>query len=292
MADKKPLPKFDKASRSNLTRSVKDTKRKKKTFSVSEYANSEKGKKIILYAETGMGKTTLAGTAPDPVFICPDRGIEDLDHPLDGKWNAINGVDTFDDLRDVTQDISLFKAHKTAVFDTGSVIQNKLCVPHVLENVKKEKGGYAKNINDYGWGDGYAHIFNHMVYWQSDLDALVDAGVNVIVLCQLAQTKKTDATHGEHWCAYPDLLENLKGPVMSSFTAWANYIFKIDWATVEIDDSKIGVSSDDRAVFVKPEYSFKAKHRGSMFEEYPVVEFEDKSDQSLWNIMFGDGDGE
>ena len=293
---KKPLPKFDnaaaKAARSNMTRSVKDKKRAKKSFSITEFANSEEGKKIILYADSGMGKTSLAATMPDPVFIGPDRGIQDLTHPLGSTWPIVGNVDTWDDLRDVTQDLSLFKDKESMVFDTGTVIQHSLCTPWVIDNVPKEKGGgRAKGIADYGWAMGYEHVFNEMLLWQSDLDGLVRAGKNVNILCQVAQSEVDKAGHGRFLQAHPDLFNNKKGPVMSSFVAWASYVFYIDWADVQIDDQKRGVSSDERAVFTKPEMYYKAKSRGDVLKDYPLVQFENNADDTLWRIMF-DGDSE
>ncbi|HDZ37978.1 MAG TPA: hypothetical protein ENH62_06800 [Marinobacter sp.] len=292
---KKPLPKFDnaaaKAARSNMTRSVKDKKRIKKNFSITEFANGEEGKKIILYSDSGMGKTSLAATLPSPVFICPDRGIQELVHPLGLTWPIVKDVDTWGDLRDVTQDLSLFKDKESVVFDTGTVAQNSLCTPWVVENIPKEKGGKARKIADYGYGGGYEHVFYEMLLWQSDLDGLVRAGKNVVILCQAAQSEIDKAGYGKYLQSHPDLFNNKKGPVMPSFVAWASYVLYIDWADIKIDDQKRAIASDERGVFTKPEMFFKAKSRGDVFEEYPLVQFENNADDTLWRIMF-DGDTE
>ena len=296
MADsRKPLPKFNsavaKAARSNMTRSVKDKKRTKKNFSITEFVSHEEGKKIVLYGDSGMGKTSLAATMPNPAFIGPDRGIQDLVHPLGLKWPVVNGVDTWDDLRDATQDLSLFKDNESVVFDTGTVIQNSLCAPWILDNVPKDKGVRAKSLTDYGWADGFAHVYHEMLLWQSDLDGLVRANKNVVILCQAAQSEVNKAGYGKYLQTHPDLFNNKKGTIMPSFVAWASYVFYIDWADIQIDDQKRAISSDERGVFTKPEMFFKAKSRGDMFKEYPLVQFENSADDTLWRIMF-DGDSE
>lgn len=246
------------------------------------------GKKILLYGRTGMGKSSLAAMAPRPAFICPDKGLDDLDHPTGGEFNVVPGIDTFQDIRDATRDIGVWSDHDTVVYDTLTYIQNSPCVEHVVDNIKKEKGGKAKSITDFSYGKGYEHAYNQLLLLQKDMDALVEAGKNVIVLCQLAQTVKTDSTHGEYWYAHPDLYDKKNAPVVASWVAWASYIFKIDWAQVEIEEGKIGVSSDQHAVFTKPEFSFEAKTRGSVFDECPIVTFDHKADNTIWETLFNE----
>ena len=279
------MPKFTKPAATRPTA----TSRAKKNFCVSQVERGTAGKKIIIYGKTGMGKSTLVAMAPNPVFVGPDNGLEDLDHPTGGQFNVIPGVDTFQDVRDATCDLSLFKDYETIVYDTGTFIQNDMCVPHVVENIKKEKGGRAKSITDFGWAKGYEHVYNEMQLLKADMDKLVVAGKNVIILCQLAQSVKTDSTYGEYFFDYPDLFDKKNSQVCAAFVSWASYVFKIGWAAVEIGEGKIGVSSDQRAVFVKPEFSFEAKSRGSKFKDYPIVTFDNESDDSVWRILF---DGE
>ena len=59
------------------------TKPKKKTFTVEDWVTGD-GQRIILYADTGMGKTSLALLAPNPVFIGTDEGGADFIHPETG----------------------------------------------------------------------------------------------------------------------------------------------------------------------------------------------------------------
>ena len=54
-----------------------------KKFEVKKY-NGERGKVFMIYAESGMGKTTCAALAPKPVFIGLDHGAERVQHPLTG----------------------------------------------------------------------------------------------------------------------------------------------------------------------------------------------------------------
>jgi len=259
---------------------------KSKNFCIADMETSDAGKKILMYGKTGMGKSTLAAMAPGAVFFCPDKGLDDLDHPMGDKFKLIPGIETFLDLRDaVNQAEDFIEVGGTAVIDTVTYVQG-MCADHVVDNIKKEKGGVAKSITDFGWGKGYEHVYNQMRLLQADLDRLLASGRNVIILSQLAKSKEIDPTYGEYWFSRPDLYDKNNAPVIALWVAWASYVFKIDWATVEIDEGKIGAASDQRVVFTKPEFSFEAKSRGSVFDDYPAVTFDAKNDDSLWRIMF------
>lgn len=280
----KAKPKFDKPGAP-----TPKAKHKAKTFSVANMEKSDAGKKIILYGKTGMGKSTLASMAPGAVFFCPDKGLDDLDHPKGEQFNLVPGIESWQDMRDAVQQAEgLVDAGGTAVVDTITYLQG-MCCDYVVDNIKKEKGGKAKSITDFGWGKGYEHVYNQMRLLQADLDKLLLSGRNVVILSQLSQTVKIHPTYGDYWFSHPDLYEKSNAPVVALWVAWASYVFKIDWATVEIDDGKIGAASNERVVYTKPEFSFEAKTRGSVLDDYPAVTFDEKADDSLWRIMF-DGD--
>jgi len=270
---------------------AKKTPHRAKNFCISDMkksAVSKLGKKFFIYANTGMGKSTLAAMAPGATFFCPDKGLDDLDHPFGGVFKVVDGIDTFSDLRDAVQQAGDFmKPGDTAVVDTITYVQG-MCGDWCVENIKKEKGGYAKSISTYGYGKGYEHVYNQLRLFQGDLDGLLEKGINVIILGQLAKTIETDTTHGEFWRSHPDLYNKGNSPCIALWVAWASYVFKIDWAMVEIDEGKIGVASNERTVFVKPEFSFEAKSRGSKFRDYPSVTFNEENDDSLWRILFND----
>lgn len=285
MGDKKDKPpKFQKPAASAPKAA---SKRTRKSFCVSKISNEGNGKKILVYARTGMGKSTLAALAPKPIYIGPDKGLDDLDHPLGLDFDVVPGVETFNDVRDATRDLSLYEDFDTVIYDELRYIQGT-CADHCVENIAKEKGGKAKSITDFGWAKGYEHVYNEMRLLQVDMDKLVAAGKNVLLLCQLGQTEKVDATYGDYWYAHPDLYDKKNARCVGQWVAWASYVFKIDWATVEID-GKIGTSSDQRAIFTKPEFSFEAKSRGSKFKEYPAVAFDKEDQDDIWRILF-DGD--
>src|SRR4030067_329548 len=75
----------------------------KSKFQVATCDGSGTGEKIILYGESGVGKSTLAMMAPKPIFICVDDGIRKLRHPVtEEPAQFVDGVTTFQDILDDT----------------------------------------------------------------------------------------------------------------------------------------------------------------------------------------------
>ena len=254
-------------------------------FSITQFSKSENGQKIIIYANTGMGKSTLASMAPGVVFIQPDEGLADLVNPLTGEQpDIVQGIETFEHLRMALQNHDLFADKKTIVIDTITFVE-RMAEAHVIAHVKHEKGKKVTGIEDYGWAKGYKHVYDQMKLLQGDLDALVRVNKNIILLAQLAQVDNTDTQFGQYMYAQPELYDKKNSKVVGLFVSWANFVFKLDYEQVEIDD-KIGVTSGTRALFTQPEFPFQAKSRGQLLKEYPVVTFNVENDDSIWRLLF------
>lgn len=256
----------------------------KKTFSVSQFADNQAGNKILIYGRTGMGKSTLASMAPNCVFIQPDNGLADLVNPLTGEApDVVQGIDTFSDLRVALQTPELFNDYDTINVDTATYVQG-MAEAHVIETIKPSSGR-ATGIESYGYGKGYKHVYDQMKLFQDDLDNLSRLGKNIVLLSQLAHVDKTDTTYGSYYFAQPELYDKKNAPICGLFVSWANFVFKLDYEQVEIED-KIGMTTGTRALFTQPEFSFEAKSRGRLLKDLPLVTFKEETDDSIWSLLF------
>ena len=71
-----------------------------KIFKAATWETAKEGKRIIGYADSGMGKTTLFSMLPNPKFIDFRGGSDKIRHPITGeKLIHIPNVETFDDVR-------------------------------------------------------------------------------------------------------------------------------------------------------------------------------------------------
>ena len=117
---KKPPNKLAKAPPAPVSASTskahaaQQTTKANKTFQVAVWGSDNEGEKIIMYADSGMGKTTLASMLPTPTFAGLDDGGRKIRHPITGeKLKNIPGIETFADFRAATQQQDLFNDYET-----------------------------------------------------------------------------------------------------------------------------------------------------------------------------------
>lgn len=264
------------------------TNRAVKTFQVKPWTGSNEGEKVLLYSDSGMGKTTLSAMTPNPVFIGLDDGGRKIKHPVTGEdLNRIPGIETFDDYRDALHQKNLFNDYETVVTDTTTELEY-WGLKWMLVNVKTEKNKIARGIEGYGWGKGYRHMYETMHKILGDLDPLVRQGKNIINVCQMIPISIPNPSGEDYLCDAPKLQpkHGATPSIIGMFIEWSDHVFKIDHETLQAEDGK-AVASNNRCIRVHPEVYFKAKSR-TIPLEYPTVSFTSPQDDSIWKFLFGD----
>jgi hypothetical protein len=262
----------------------------KKDFTVTKWLGDNDGEKIIFHAESGMGKTTLASTAPNPVFVGLDDGGRKLKNPVTGEHLAhIAGVDTWQDLKDVLETPSVFAEYDTIVIDTITLAE-ELCAEWVCANIKGAKGRKCDNLIDYGYNGGFRHLYDTMISILPLLDVYVRDGKNVILISQSTNHKVANASGEDFVREGPRLYPgNASTPsVEAAFCEWADHIFRIGYLEATVEDRKVsGVTT--RAVYTQPEVYFRAKSR-TLPTDVKVVAFDSPEDDSIWHLLFNSGE--
>ena len=275
-----------------------------KTFSIAPWDGAGEGQKLIIYAASGKGKSTLASMAPLPVFIGLDDGGRMIRHPITGEpIQRVPGVETYQDVRDALHQKGLFAGSKSIVIDTATILE-LLAMAWVIENVYHEKGASVpiRSIEDYGYGKGYTHIFDAMRLIFQDLDGQVRVGKNVILLCQQCPVVVANAAGTNYlqdgpklWVPGPDSKQNFT--TRGYACEWADHVLKLDYLSQRVIGGgqvesfgkmkeKAGKVSGDttRAIFSMPlDPSYFAKTR-TLTD--PVIAFADQKDDSLWRLLF------
>ena len=260
-----------------------------KTFQVKTWSGDKEGEKIIAYADSGMGKTTLASMAPSAVFIGLDDGGRKILNPKTGEpLTFIEGIETFDDFRAALHQHDLFKDYQTIVIDTATKME-ELALDWTLANVKTEKGAFVNRIEGYGWGKGYRHLYDTMRYPLADLDPLVKQGKNVLILCQMFQATVSNSGGEDFLCDVPKL-QGQHGKtvpaVWSLYNEWADHVLKIGLNDIQSKDGK-AASSGEHVVYVHGQVHFKAKSR-TIPSKYPLVTFSEPADDAIWQFLFSE----
>ena len=249
-----------------------------KSFSVQPWGCVGEGKRILLYGESGMGKTTLASLAPKPVFIGIDDGgklLKDLRHVPD--------ISTFADVRGALQ-ADIYADDETVVIDQATALE-EWAVKHILDYVPNDKGVKMSNIIQYGWNGGYRHLYDAMHSVLQDCDGLIRQGKNVIMIAQAAPHNVANPG-GEDFLRTGPRLCNRKGAYIEAlYCEWADHLFFVDYQLLLVDDKKKASSDTKRAIFVHPEAHFRAKSR-TLGPDKAVVTFDEPTDDSIWQFLF------
>lgn len=265
----------------------------KKTFQINSVSSEGAGQKIVIYGKSGIGKSTLASMADNPVFLDIDGGCRNLVHPETGEpVMHIGGIETFQDLRDVLQQPGLFPEGCTIVLDTITKVES-LAIQHILDTVTID-GRLVQSFRKFGW-DGERHLLDQYRLLLTDLDAHVEAGRNVILLGQLAQITVANAEGADYLEDGPKLQHRKDCSVRTEVIEWADQVLRIGYLDFEVQKdsakAKAGkVTSNDatRAVFAGGAQHFIAKSRpvnGVRLE--PVIRFAAENDNALWSYIFG-----
>jgi len=130
------------------------------------------GHRMVLFGPGGIGKTTLAATAPGPVaFFDLDDSLSRLRDQLpDGvDVRPVEGVTGWADIRKALH-AEGWGDVQTVVVDSATKAE-ELAVAHTLATVPHEKGHRVDRIEGYGFGTGYAHVYETFLALLGDLDA-------------------------------------------------------------------------------------------------------------------------
>jgi energy-coupling factor transporter ATP-binding protein EcfA2 len=259
---------------------------KNKQFSVVSGETIKRGHKIIIYGESGIGKSSLAKLAPKPVFLGPDDGSQVLQSPPP----FISGTDAFVDMRRALTQQGLFDTYDTIVFDNITDIERN-ALPYVFLKIPLPKianpGDSGKDyatVEGYGYHKGYRYWYDTMRLLLQDCDQFVRQGKNVVFIAQNKNIKEPNPAGEEFLKAGPSLLHEKDISTLNMYVEWCDHVFRIGYSNVEIKKGKI-TGNTQRAVFTQPEPYFYAKSR-TLSSEQSVISFENQNDDSLWRILF------
>lgn len=218
--------------------------------------------RIVVHGVGGIGKTTFAAGAPNPIFICTEDGLGVLDVP------HFPIARTYDDVIGALEAL-LKESHQfeTAVIDSVDHFE-----PMIWDSVCKDQGW--KSIEEPGYGKGYIEAMTKWREYINLLDDLRDKrGMTVI---QIVHTliKRFNNPESEPYDRYIiNLQERASSRIRdtSDVVLFANY--KV--LTVKTDvgfNKKIvrGKGEGDRVIYTSERPAFIAKNRYNLPHELPL----------------------
>lgn len=208
-----------------------------------------------------------------PLLIDLEQGSYAL--PVD----RIDDVTTWDELRALVQNQSVWSSYGAVVIDSGTKAE-ELCMAWVLANVKDQSGNRVERVEDYGYGKGFSHIYETFLSLLGDLDAVARAGKHVVVICHDC-TANVPNPFGEDWLQYQPRLQNTpKGSIRHRWMEWASHVLFIGYDVATNKDGK-GIGSGTRTIYPQQMPTHWAKSRSLA----SVIPYADGSAE-LWNQLF------
>lgn len=143
----------------------------------------------LVYGVEGVGKTTFGANAPDPIFLCAEKGTAQLDvarFPAPTCWADANAA------------LAILAAgghrYKTLVVDSLDWLE-PLCWDHVCASGRKE------SIEDFGFGKGYLAAFEEWRKFLAGLERVRESGMHVVLIAH-SQIKMFKNPEGDDFDRY------------------------------------------------------------------------------------------
>jgi hypothetical protein len=232
---------------------------------------------VILYGCGGIGKSELAANLAQiglkVLFIDLENGSKQLD------IERISDINSFEEARSVLQDQELIGQYDAVVLDSLTKVE-ELAIAWVIANVPHEKGAPIRGIEDYGWGKGYAHVYEAMLRLLGDLDALVRRGKHVVCIAHEC-VNKPENPEGDNTSKYEPRLfttKDGKNSVRYRFKEWADHLLFVKYDQVVVDGKARGCGT--RAIYCQEMPQYWAKSR--LLSEPIVYE---KGSALLWQQL-------
>lgn len=250
--------------------------RTRRDFQVTQGVES-RPQKVVIYGSGGVGKTKLCSLVSEagisPLILDLEAGSSFL--PV--RRVPADALQTWDDLRDALHSESLWQGTGAVVIDSMTKAE-ELAVAWTLANVKKEKGGQATGVEDYGWGKGYTNVYETFNQLLQDLDAHTRKGRHVLAIAHEC-TANVPNPEGEDWIRYEPRLQTGKASIRHRVKEWADHLLFVSYDKAVEDGKAKGGGSRTIHPIEYPMWMAKSR---TLADD---IIYEDGSAE-LWNQLF------
>lgn len=223
------------------------------TLSAVTRGRIERPTRVLLFGVEGIGKSTFAANAPNPIFIAAEDGTAQLDvarFPEPKTWADVYAA----------IDVLLTEEHdyKTVVVDTLDWLE-PLCWAQVVSRANSPK---VKSVEDLGFGKGYVAALEEWRVLLARFEQLrIKRNMNVIFLAH-SWVKTFKNPEDEDFDRYELKLHAKAGGLLKE---WADAVLFARYETFSNTDEKTkrtrGVSTGARVVHTQRTAAWDAKNR-------------------------------
>lgn len=211
--------------------------------------------RVIIYGPEGVGKSTLASGFPNPVFVDTEEGTAHLDVARVQVKNLVEIEELVTSLLREKHDF------KTLVLDTIDWAE-QLMINAIIQEKNDPR---IKNIEDFGFGKGYVVASNRMGEFLKKLNALMEIGMNVVLLGHSRRVKFELPESVGSYDKYELKLTKHCSPLVKE---WSDAILFMNFIT-STQDGK-GIGGEARMVYTSPQAPWEAKNRYNLPSTLPA----------------------
>lgn len=219
--------------------------------------------RVLLYGVEGVGKSTFAACAPDPIFLGTESGTSELDvarFPEPARWDDALGA-----VAELTNDPH---EYKTLVVDTLDWLE-PLCWEKVCQR-PDDRGKTRESIEDFGYGKGYTAALDEWRMLLARLEMLrTKRGMHVVLLAH-SWIKPFKNPEGDDFDRYELKLHAKAGGLLKE---WCDAVLFARYETlVEKDKNKRvrGISTGARLMHTTRTAAWDAKNRYDLPDTMPL----------------------
>jgi AAA domain len=208
--------------------------------------------RAIFHGPAGIGKSSLAASAPSPIFVAAEDGLDQIDATAVEPYPT-----TFEEVLAALDYIATLD-HESVAIDSLDWLE-----PLVWEHtVRKASSSKIKNIEDFGYGKGYIAALDPWRLLIKRLDALRAKGMNIILIAHSVRKmfKNPLGDDYEQWTM------KLHEKATGLFVEWAQVVGFCDWdvATEDTSGRVKAQTTGKRIIRTNPNPAFLAKTRFTM----------------------------
>lgn len=224
----------------------------------------QKPRRVLLYGQEGVGKSTWAAMAPSPIFLDFEDGLGDLDVEKSQRLTSYGA--TLNDLGWLYTDPH---DYKTLVFDSvdwfEKLIHDQVCKNANVTNIEKVDGGFGK---------GYVAAALLLQEFLVKLESLMSArNMNIVMLGHCTLVKVSDPERETYEKYSPDLHKG----AASILREWCDEVFFASFRTFtrEADEGfkktrQIAIGGEERFIRTTHSAGVIAKNRLNLPAELPM----------------------
>ena len=227
-----------------------------------------KAPRIVVHGGPGLGKTTLAAGAPNPIFICTEDGLGKL------EVDAFPMMQSFQDVLDaITVLYSSDHNYQTLVIDSLDHLE-PLIWQHLCDTYVGSKGERYQAIEDFGYGRGFLEALNLWRQLLNGLEALRNEKGMAFILIAHSEIKRFESPTTDSYDRYQIKLHKRASELVQESVdciLFADYKTVIEKEEAGFNKTKTrGISTGQRYLYTEAKPGFIAKNRYGLPAELPL----------------------